>query len=165
MSTFEAKREKAREAKETRMWADWVEKTQKEISKDAEEREGGGVFVEGVWTPHPPVNLIPDNDWVGETWGVYFSDYDVDELQVRCLSFRLSRDFPCFAACLLKHLKDNPGKSIQYKEYIPFTAPRHKNLRYALIKQIRDYLGIFLKRRTHPKLMPSAFSQCCPVRQ
>ena len=81
----EAKKEKAREAKESRMWADWVEKTQKEISKEAEEREGGeggGREVEGVWTPHPPVNLIPDNDWVGETWGVYFSDYDVDELQV-----------------------------------------------------------------------------------
>ena len=80
----EAKKEKAREAKETRMWADWVEKTQKEISKEAGERDGGegGGFVEGVWTPHPPVNLIPDNDWVGETWGVYFSDFDVDELQV-----------------------------------------------------------------------------------
>ena len=65
------------------MWADWVEKTQKEISKEAGERDGeGGGFVEGVWTPHPPVNLIPDNDWVGETWGVYFSDFDVDELQV-----------------------------------------------------------------------------------
>ena len=38
----EAKKEKAREAKETRMWADWVEKTQKEISKEAGgEREGG----------------------------------------------------------------------------------------------------------------------------
>merc|ERR1711971_161917 len=84
MSTFEAKREKAREAKESRMWADWVEATQKEISREAgTEREGGGVFVEGVWTPHPPVNLIPDNDWVGETWGVYFSDYDVDEIQER----------------------------------------------------------------------------------
>merc|ERR1712192_156964 len=47
---------------------------------------GGGVFVEGVWTPHPPVNLIPDNDWVGETWGVYFSDYDVDELQEKCIA-------------------------------------------------------------------------------
>ena len=85
----EAKKEKAREAKETRMWADWVEKTQKEISKEAGEREGGegDGFVEGVWTPHPPVNLIPDNDWVGETWGVYFSDFDVDELQVRCSLF------------------------------------------------------------------------------
>ena len=83
----EAKKEKAREAKETRMWADWVEKTQKEISKEAGERDGGGGggIVEGVWKPHPPVNLIPDNDWVGETWGVYFSDYDVDELQVLCL--------------------------------------------------------------------------------
>merc|ERR1719391_1600510 len=80
----EAKKEKAREAKETRMWADWVEKTQKEISKEAGERDGGGGgVVEGTWTPHPPVNLIPDNDWVGETWGVYFSDYDVDELQER----------------------------------------------------------------------------------
>ena len=96
----EAKKEKAREAKETRMWADWVEKTQKEISKEAGEREGGegDGFVEGVWTPHPPVNLIPDNDWVGETWGVYFSDFDVDELQVRCSLSRLSNDFLCFAA-------------------------------------------------------------------
>ena len=34
----EARKEKAREAKETRMWADWVEKTQKEISKEAAER-------------------------------------------------------------------------------------------------------------------------------
>merc|ERR1719391_1888790 len=80
----EAKKEKAREAKATRMWADWGEKTQKEISKEAGERDGGGGgVVEGTWTPHPPVNLIPDNDWVGETWGVYFSDYDVDELQER----------------------------------------------------------------------------------
>ena len=82
----EAKKEKAREAKESRMWADWVEKTQKEISKEAggerEGGEGGGREVEGVWTPHPPVNLIPDNDWVGETWGVYFSDFDVEEIQV-----------------------------------------------------------------------------------
>ena len=79
------------------MWADWVEKTQKEISKEAAEREGGGGLVGGVWTPHPPVNLIPDNDWVGETWGVYFSDYDVDELQV----VRFQRFFSCFPACFL----------------------------------------------------------------
>ena len=81
----EAKKERAREAKESRMWADWVEKTQAEISKEAGERDGSeGVVEGGVWTPHPPVNLIPDNDWVGETWGVYFSDFDVDQLQVCC---------------------------------------------------------------------------------
>ena len=81
----EARKEKAREAQETRMWADWVEKTQREIAKEGggKEREGGGGQREaGVWKPHPPVNLIPDNDWVGETWGVYFSDLDVDELLV-----------------------------------------------------------------------------------
>ena len=68
------------------MWADWVEKTQREIAKEGtgcKEREGGGGQREaGVWKPHPPVNLSPDNDWVGETWGVYFSDFDVDELLV-----------------------------------------------------------------------------------
>ena len=118
----EAKKEKAREAKETRMWADWVEKTQKEISKEAGEREGGGVLVEGVWTPHPPVNLIPDNDWVGETWGVYFSDFDVDELQVLCLSDFL-KTLPVFL-----HVCLTPRKTPRANLYNPSTAPRHKNL-------------------------------------
>ena len=107
----EAKKEKAREAKETRMWADWVEKTQKEISKEAGEREGGGVLVEGVWTPHPPVNLIPDNDWVGETWGVYFSDFDVDELQVLCLSDFL-KTLPVFL-----HVCLSPRKTTRANQY------------------------------------------------
>ena len=97
----EAKKEKAREAKESRMWADWVQKTQAEISKEAGgERDGGegSGFVGGVWTPHPPVSLIPDNDWVGETWGVYFSDFDVDELQVRRSLFPTFKLLLCFAA-------------------------------------------------------------------
>ena len=95
----EARKEKAREAQETRMWADWVEKTQREIAKEGtgcKEREGGGGQREaGVWKPHPPVNLIPDNDWVGETWGVYFSDFDVDELLVDISIFRFSSVVLC----------------------------------------------------------------------
>jgi len=74
------RKEKEREAREIRKWADWVERTQEQIVKEAElrsERGEGG----GGWRPHPPVELIPDNDWQGETWGLYFSDIDIEGIQ------------------------------------------------------------------------------------
>ena len=82
MSTHEAKKRLKEEALETRAWAEWVERTERELAREAGERDGEGGGGEG-WTPHPPVHPIPDNDWVGETWGLYFSDMDLEELQVR----------------------------------------------------------------------------------
>ena len=79
----QAKKEKAREAKESQMWADWVDKTQKQLTVDSGEKGEGDLIKEGSWTPHPPVQSIPDNDWQGETWGLYFQDIDWDEILVR----------------------------------------------------------------------------------
>ena len=81
MSTHEAKKALKEEAQEKRVWAEWVERTEREIAREAGERGGEGGGGEG-WTPHPPVHPVPDNDWVGETWGLYFQDMDFEELQV-----------------------------------------------------------------------------------
>merc|ERR1712089_54569 len=46
---------------------------------------GGGGRLEGEggasWTPHPPLEKIPDNDWIGETWGLFYSDLAIEDLQ------------------------------------------------------------------------------------
>jgi len=75
--------EREKEARETRKWADWVERTQQQIVQEASLRSqgGGGGGERGNWKPHPPVQAIPDNDWQGETWGLYFSDIDIEGIQ------------------------------------------------------------------------------------
>jgi hypothetical protein len=68
-------------ALQVRQWAAWVERTEQELALEAGGRAGREGGAE-PWVPHPPVLPIPDNDWVGETWGLYFSDIDLDEIQV-----------------------------------------------------------------------------------
>ena len=78
----ELRKEKMLEEKEGRKWAEWVERTQAQITREAGQRGGERDGWEGGWTPHPPVHPIPDNDWVGETWGLYFSDVALEDIQV-----------------------------------------------------------------------------------
>ena len=78
----ELRKEKMLEEKEGRKWAEWVERTQEQITREAGERGGEGDGWEGGWTPHPPVHPIPDNDWEGETWGLYYSDVALEDIQV-----------------------------------------------------------------------------------
>ena len=33
-------------------------------------------------TPSFEVEPIPDHDWVGETWGLYFSDYEEELMRI-----------------------------------------------------------------------------------
>ena len=51
-----------------------MERTQEQIRSEAGQGGGNGWFWEGGWTPHPPLHPVPDNDWVGETWGLYYLD-------------------------------------------------------------------------------------------
>ena len=52
---------------------DWVKKTQDQIVKEG---CSGGNYSEGGQAIHPPVEPIPDNDWVGGTWGLFWPDLE-----------------------------------------------------------------------------------------
>ena len=50
-----------------------VAKTQKEILKEA---KGGGSKQTGEDGVHAPVEPVPDVEWVGETWGLFWPDIE-----------------------------------------------------------------------------------------
>merc|ERR1719331_2826347 len=51
-----------------------VSKTQEEILKEA--AKGGGGSKVGTNGIHEPIEPVPDVDWVGETWGLFWPDIE-----------------------------------------------------------------------------------------
>ena len=51
-----------------------VSKTQEQILKDA--AKGGGGSKVGSDGIHEPIEPVPDVDWVGETWGLFWPDIE-----------------------------------------------------------------------------------------
>ena len=86
---------------ETRAWAEWVERTERE----ARERGGEGGGSKG-WTPppHPP---RPRKQLGGRDLGPYFSDMDLEELQVHQHSSSHHHAFNCATGEGL--LRNNPN--------------------------------------------------------
>ena len=57
----------------------WVDATNKQLSIEA----GGGQVSRKVSADngpdiHAPVEPVPDNDWVGETWGLFWPDQELE---------------------------------------------------------------------------------------
>ena len=52
-----------------------VSKTQEQILKDAA-KGGGKVGSDGI---HDPIEPVPDVDWVGETWGLFWPDTELED--------------------------------------------------------------------------------------
>ena len=60
--------------------SEWVDLTNKQLHIEA----GAGGSKKKLSLPfgpdiHAPVEPIPDNDWVGETWGLYWPDQEMEE--------------------------------------------------------------------------------------
>jgi len=57
-----------------------IEMTQKQFDIEAASAKStSGVSGQNV---HPPIEPVPDNDWVGETWGLFWPDlHEFDELK------------------------------------------------------------------------------------
>jgi len=56
----------------------WVSLTQEKLQKESSKTSCKYVGDKVVHCAEP----IPDNDWVGETWGLYFSDYEEELLRL-----------------------------------------------------------------------------------
>merc|ERR1712215_555952 len=53
-----------------------VRKTTQQIKKEAAAASCQGQPGTGVGGVHPPVEPVPDVDWVGETWGLFWPDIE-----------------------------------------------------------------------------------------
>ena len=56
---------------------DWVGETNKQLHIEASKTKK--LSVPNGPDIHSPVEPIPDNDWTGETWGLFWPDQEMEE--------------------------------------------------------------------------------------
>jgi len=61
--------------------SEWVDATNKQLDAEAGKKNSVSKklsFTDGL-DIHAPVEPIPDNDWVGETWGLFWPDQELED--------------------------------------------------------------------------------------
>ena len=61
--------------------SEWVNATNKQLDAEAGKKNSVSKklsFTDGL-DIHAPVEPIPDNDWVGETWGLFWPDQELED--------------------------------------------------------------------------------------